>query len=328
MIPLLREPVYNAISDLPDGLYALSRRVLRSRQKDDLVLYCDLRRFYNKSRRTEIPCFEKTMVVTRGYWEYEYFNVCFLNNMLMLCLKAVTEGCIPRIEVKTSKGENLWEEFFRQPYYEVSTEKMSRIIADENTPVRMPPWDVVYDEKKINWYGSLYSAFTVLNCQTEEYILKEIEQVTGMGKVLGVLCRGTDYTRTKPATHPVQPSGEAVIEKAGEIFEAGKYDYIYLATEDSRYDMLFRERFADRILTNKRCYYDKAFEDQKISLIKDVHFDRENDEYLKGLEYLSSLKILSECEGLVAGNCGGTLAAVMWNNNRYSDKYIFDMGIY
>ena len=330
MLSVIKEPLCNAISMLPAAVYSSVRQLMKARQKDDVVLYCDLKRYYKHTANhgEEAERCGKVVVFRRGYWDYEYFNVCFLNNVLSLCLETIMSGCIPRIEIMTSSGDNLWEEFFLQPYPDVLLEGMEKQYVDEKIGVRVPDWSVVFDEKLISYYSSLYSTLPLLNETANAYIGDEISQICGKGKVLGVLCRGTDYTETRPEGHPVQPSGEEILEKAIEIFEKNSYEYVYLATEDSRYDRMFRERFGDRLLTNRRHYYDEAFDEQAVTLIKDVHFDRENDDYLKGLEYLSSLKILSKCDGLVAGNCGGTLCAVIWNNNSYRDKYIFDLGCY
>lgn len=83
---------------------------------------------------------------------------------------------------------------------------------------------------------------------------------------------------------------------------------IYLATEERKIRDAFEKAFPDKILENKRVYYDDIYDqDDSISYIKDVHFERKNDNYLSGLEYLSSIILLSRCTALVGGNCGGTL---------------------
>ena len=69
-------------------------------------------------------------------------------------------------------------------------------------------------------------------------------------------------------------------------------------------------------MENKRTYYDRIMKEQSLVSIANVRFDRENDEHYKGLEYLSSLVILSRCQGLVAGNCGGTRMALFLNEGR------------
>lgn len=51
-------------------------------------------------------------------------------------------------------------------------------------------------------------------------------------KVLGVLCRGTDYVSLRPYNHPVQPSVPNMLQKADEMLRYYKLEYIYLVTED------------------------------------------------------------------------------------------------
>ena len=65
-----------------------------------------------------------------------------------------------------------------------------------------------------------------------------------------------------------------------------------------------------------------------ISYIKDVHFERKNDNYLSGLEYLSSIILLSRCTALVGGNCGGTLGALFFNDEKYEFVHVFNLGLY
>lgn len=64
-----------------------------------------------------------------------------------------------------------------------------------------------------------------------------------------------------------------------------------------------------------------------INLIGQIHFDRENDNYLKMIEYLSSMIILSKCDAIVAGNCGGSLFAVL-NSETVKNRCVFDKGYY
>ena len=91
----------------------------------------------------------------------------------------------------------------------------------------------------------------------------------------------------------------------------------------------FEKAFPDKILENKRVYYDDIYDqDDSISYIKDVHFERKNDNYLSGLEYLSSIILLSRCTALVGGNCGGTLGALFFNDEKHKKNNIFKVLIY
>lgn len=74
-----------------------------------------------------------------------------------------------------------------------------------------------------------------LKFKTREYIEAEYKQLfEGKRKVLGVICRGTDYLALKPSGHPVQPEIKDVIAYCKKYMEKNKYDAIYLATEERK----------------------------------------------------------------------------------------------
>ena len=105
------------------------------------------------------------------------------------------------------------------------------------------------------------------------------------------------------------------------------YDKIYLATEAESIYEQFAAAFPGRLLVNKRSYYDKAMAQQSVKWIGQVQFDRENDSYWKGLEYYSSINILSRCSALLAGYCGASNMALLLNDEHYERFYIYDLGI-
>lgn len=327
----VKKAILNIIASVqPTALYCLLLRLLRLVKQSPVCGMSDLLRLYKgvvTKEKTEK--YKKVMVFKKGLYDYEYFNICFLNNMLALCLRAVCEGYIPRIQILNSKGDNIWEMFFQQPFADIPDMHLpTTIIEDPHYLENFPAFEAVYNREVALQWGKVFSFFIRFNERSKAYIEEEIDGIIKGKNVLGVLCRGTDYIETKPKGHPVQPDLDSLIAKVEEVFKNGGYQYIYLATEDGRYDRAFRSVYGDRLLINKRKYYDRVYFDQKVSLIKDVHFNRDDDEYLKGIEYFSSLQILSKCQGLVAGNCSGTQAAVFWNNGNYKDIYIFDLGLY
>ena len=312
---------------LPTGAYRKLRSSLYKKGKCGLAAYCDLMRYSTGRIPADmISSFKRVRSISGGLYDYEYLNICFINNMLSIVLKSLNEGYLPRIDI-IANGKNLWEQFFKQPFESLYENKPVEVF-NEKMVEAFPSWECIYKEDEVDFWGALYNDFLIFNDKTNDYIQDELNTIIGDRRVLGVLCRGTDYLLEKPKNHPVQPELNEIIVKAREMFDEGGYEYMYLATEDSKFDEAFREEFKAKMLVNKRKYYDKIFDSQNLELIKDVHFDRENDEYLKGIEYLSSLYILANCKALVAGNCGGTQAAVFLNRNKYEKKYIFDLGLY
>ncbi len=321
-----------AIMNLPgEGGYSKIRKLALKNNRHWLVGRSDLHRYYKEKKVPDISKAEEIAVIQQGLYDYDYFNICFLNNMFSLILKAVMEKRIPQIEIKNQSGENIWEMFFEQPFSEKHLEisDKKKVYYTEKKVEAFPAFDEIFSEKSIAMWGKIYQKFVRFNPKTQQYINREIEEILGDGKrVLGVLCRGTDYTGLKPKGHPVQPDVSEILDKAEEKMQELNCSHIYLATEDGKIDKMFRERFQDKILINHREYYDEIFEKNQLTWIKDVHFERENDDYLKGVEYLSSLVILSKCNAIVAGNCGGSQAAVFMNAGKYEDCYIYNLGLY
>lgn len=263
--------------------------------------------------------------IVEGDYSYQYFNFCFLGDMLSRVCRYISEGKTPIINVVDKEGNNIWEMFFEQPI--VSKDVV--ITQKDNKKIRISPqWNDVYDHNAIEMWGKVVEKYVRFNKKTKEYIDKEYNEILLNKRVLGVILRGTDYEMTKPQGHPIQPDIVEVIEKIKEFKKKYSFEYIYLATEDGRIKVKMQEAFPNMILTNKRMYYDEIFIKNECNLIKDVHFNRENDDYFKGLEYLSSIYLVSKCDFLIAGNCGGTQLAVFMNNNQYKDSHIYNKGLY
>lgn len=309
--------------------YDKFRSIALEKNRTWLVNRCDLYRFYLGKTQKEISSYTEITRFTKGLYDYQYFNICFFNDVLSFILESIAEKKIPRIEIKNEKGENIWEWFFEQPYEKIDTSCMEEVVEKEERTVVFPQFHEIYSDYAVKIWGELYRSFFQLNKETEEYILNETKQIfQKTDNVLAVLCRGTDYTICKPKGHPVQPEIEDMLKEIKQVIAEKGYEYIYLATEDGEIDRTFRKEFPDKILINKRTYYDDIFRQSQLQWIKDVHFERENDEYLKGLEYLSSLYIVSQCKALIAGNCGGSQMAVFLNGGRYEYEHVFDLGMY
>lgn len=173
----------------------------------------------------------------------------------------------------------------------------------------------------------LHKQFIVFNEDTKRYIDNELQQLP-KGRIIGTLLRGTDYTTLCPLGHPRQPDVKEVLKRVEKEFMDGNCEFVYVATEEKRlFDLVCDYFGSDKVLSNNRIYYDDAYYKMQNAYIGMIHFDRDNDNYLKGLEYLSSLTILSNCEGLIAGNSGGTLHALLMAEN-YRKIHIFNVGFY
>ncbi len=261
-------------------------------------------------------------VIKPDYDYFLFYNTVFHLDCVSHIIYELSQGYIPVID----DHYQVWTQLFEQP-----VELADREIGD---PALLPESDepstlytatmIPYCKPVRKLWGKLLHQFSRLKPEEQAYVDNEIRTILKDDRVLGIVCRGTDYIGTGM---PRQPEIKDVIAEAKAWMEQYHYEKIYLATEaESIYDQ-FAAAFPGKILVNKRSYYDKAMAQQNVKWIGLVQFDRENDNYWKGLEYLSSIYILSNCKALLAGYCGASNMALLLNDERYERFKVYDLGI-
>lgn len=251
---------------------------------------------------------------------------------------AVKKGYIPIIDMQNNINtyleeneigkKNAWEFYFQQPCgYSLKDIKNAKHIILSNGIIDnksvYPTEQMLKDEKNFYiWYNVSQKYL-----KPDVIIEKEAEQIYydmfAGERVLGVLCRGTDYIQLKPNGHPVQPNIDQMLSKAEEMLRDTGCRWIYLATEDEAFYAAFKNKFPEvlKVSEAKRCSVQGKFN------INDISYGRENDKYFRGKEYLINILLLSKCNCLLAGAVGGTYGALLLSKG-YEKKYIFDLGIY
>ncbi len=305
----------------------LLNKVYRDRFFVESELVKDIDGVLSKIAKTNKYC-----IINAGEFEYKLFNFCFVKDMISLIIYSIERGYMPVINVKSKvDNDNLWEQFLIQPFSNDIEEAYSGdfVICNRKTYIIRPSFSDTYDNKQVKVWCKLFEKLVIINPIAKSYMDDEYNHIIKGKKVLACLGRGTDYTSTKPSGHPIQPELNELLLKVEEVFEQQNVDYIYLATEEKRIADAFNNKFPGKILENKRFYFDEKFKTlDKSQLISAVSFDRDNDNYLKALEYFSSINLVSKCDSFVAGLCGGSEIAIYLNNSRYNYLYIFDKGYY
>ena len=231
---------------------------------------------------------KKLYICTKGAYEYDFFNMCFLNNMLGIILLSLYKGYIPVINVRYAEL-NIWDMFLKQPFSNYLDQSSYSIIENENIQSFFSPsFKSIYNKNDLKLWCKIYNNFVELNDETKNYVERECQDVF-----------------------------RAVLRRMG---RSG-------ATEEKKIEERFKQEFSGKILINKRSYYDNYYAN-KCTYIREVNFERENDSYYKGLEYFSSIVILSRCQALIGGNTGGSCAAMFMNNMKYEYAHLFDLGCY
>lgn len=264
----------------------------------------------------------------------------YVNLMLAEINRALEVGWIPVIDMQNYPSpyledgklhaENVWEYYFVQPakinvdeaknsgnYLEITCGKSGFGPYSGNAFFTDKYGEKSYWRKIAQKYLLPNSA--VMN-DANEWYRKHFRREE---KVLGVLCRGTDYLKLRPTGHPIQPSIEMTEKKAKELMKKWSCNRLYLCTEDSVCVDSFRDTFGTELVYVDRKYVG----DTGTDFVTRVRFERDDDARLQGYEYLLQILILAKCDCLLAGACGGSIGAELLSDG-YEQEYIWNLGQY
>ena len=208
--------------------------------------------------------------------------------------------------------KNAWEFYFEQPCgFTLQDIARSRYVIYSNGLITektsYPGREVIFDRKAGEEWRRLFGRYLRPREEIKQEADRYFEKLFQGKKVLGVLCRGTDYINNRPKNHPIQPEPQQVIRKARDVMEEYSCEYLFLATEDEGIFLLFERAFGERLKVTEA----KRYTDTGNTNINDIIDRRENDRYLGGKEYLINIILLSRCNCLVAGAAGGTYGAYL-----------------
>ncbi len=252
---------------------------------------------------------------------------------------SVSEGYIPVIDMVDAEnvftdlsrtiGQNAWELFFRQPFDRPLSAVLPvhKFNIKNGIPPIMPSYDMEFltNSDLVDRWRVLMRRYMPFSDAFKEKAGLALQSgpFDKGARILGVLCRGTDYTFTRPYNHPVQPTLQEALEKAEEVMKEYSCKYIYLATEDSKVLSAFRVKFRDALFVTQDIYYP----DIEGSGLNEVNKRYGIDLYHKNEEYLLALYLLSRCPCFIGGRTSGTVVTLLlaeqfayfyvWNKGRY-----------
>lgn len=250
---------------------------------------------------------------------------------------ALEKGYIPVVDMCNTKNtylaekevgrKNAWEFYFEQPCgYSLSDIDHSRhvILSSIENPPNYPGHDMVQNENAYQMWKKLAGKYLILKEEHRVRIEELYMQMFEGKRVLGVLCRGTDYKNLKPSCHPVQPELSEIMEKATSVMETYCCDYLYLATEDDEYLQEFQKSFGEKLRFLHTMRYQNTG-NENINLLGECMNGQTPES--RGTDYLMTIGLLSKCQCLVAGSVGGTYGALLLNES-YEYRYVYNLGLY
>lgn len=258
--------------------------------------------------------------------------------------KCIEEGLIPVVDMQTYKNQyleneqvgevNAWEFYFLQPM-EIGLHQINNMseiaIIDANVDFTEEERPNLYmkfltDPDKIQYWRHICAEYIRFNPETQAFLddKKRVLLDQHEGGKLGILCRGTDYLSLKPAGHPIQPAIDTVIEKARLLMKEKECKYVFLATEDMDILQKFQREFGSQLIVNESERFSNIEEGK---YLHEMAEQRKLNKYDSGLNYLTTIYLLSQCDYLIAGRTSGLIGALLMGKP-YEYQYFWDLGCY
>lgn len=311
---------------------------LNEQQKCNFKKILNSNSFWSENRLyggTEYP--DKTFYIIRRIDSAGLFSIFI--SVLGQIKVAIDNGYIPVVDMMDYPNNyleqsligkrNSWEYYFEQPCgYDLKEaySGMNLILCEAHLYQEYPDdtLDFLYDtDGRLSFWKEIAKKYINIKPEMLQSIEKEYEKLIKKGdRVLGILARGTDYVALRPPQHPVPPDVDMIMADADHIFTEKACNKVFVATEDKKIAEILKKHYAKAYLTNKR-----EFVDYQGGYICETSINRENDKYLQGKEYLTTIYILSKCNCIIAARASGTVAADIMSQGWEYAKY-YDLGVF
>lgn len=186
--------------------------------------------------------------------------------------------------------------------------------------------DFLTNDCAIAYWRAFLKKYIRPSAALNEYI-KEIKESVfpkEQSKILGVLLRGTDFTDNRPWNHPISPTVQEAIPKIREVYKNGKYDYVFLVTEDQRIVEQMTEEFGQILLVIPQ----HRVGDISGQYLREVYNKtKELDLRKHAYNYVSAIMLLSQCDGIMACRTSGAVTAYLFGDE-FQDIYFWNLGRY
>lgn len=231
-----------------------------------------------------------------------------------------------------NRKENSWEYFFEQPSgisIKEAYKSQNVILSAEAIPGKRPndTDEFYYNESNKKFWKELCKKYIRVNSNMNQYVKETKHKLFGASenqKILGVLCRGTDYTILKPKSHPVQPTAKQLIQRIQELKEIYRIDQIFLVTEDENILNEFKKEFTTDVLkfldTKRFCGNENEY------LANTMNRELVNTKQ-QGMDYLAQILLLSKCDYFIGGRTSGSVGVALFTDGFEYEEY-FDLGRY
>ena len=277
---------------------------------------------YNKDKN-KFAIISRTDCTSCGLFSFYIIHLGCINYYL-------SKGYIPIVDLQSFKNRynlgdtsvyNLWELFFYQPnnYTLEEVKKYARNVENFICTVNLVNVSYPHEHLIYNNYSMMnfWHKFAKKYMPIKNNIMNEVKiimkKLFGNSKnILGVMIRGTDYTKYRPKGHPIQPDIKQVISDVKQFDKEYKYDFIFFATEDEKIRINFLSAFDNKVkIVTKEDFI--QIENYNSGINKVLN-------YMKN--YLINIIILSKCLDIITSRTSGSSGVfVLTKGFRHSKVY-------
>ncbi len=251
-------------------------------------------------------------------------------------------GFIPVIDMENVKSQyldddligkvNAWE-YYYHPVGDndvtVSDVLMSNSYKVVNRLDR-PLWMKKADFQKLvstEYSKDIYWKYFKLSQEASEYIKDKKKKLFSEDDIVcGVLCRGSDYVNLKPRGHNIQPDINMLKAKIHEVCDQYHCNKIYVATEDEGYLSELKKEFGEKLV-----YLDcQRVQTSGKELVSEAFKKKSVNKKMNGMDYLTSINLLSSCDCIIAGRtCATPFIRIMREKDEdFMSYFEWDLGKY
>ncbi len=232
---------------------------------------------------------------------------------------------------KMNGSNNPFEYYFRQPAISITEARNSfRVVSALRLHSDMV--ELVLNGRYGEYGASglylrqmakMQKKYISLKPEVKGYIDGSIRESIGDGNILGVHIRGTDFKKNYHIHPKCIPVSKYIDEIRKEV-NTGKWDKVFLATDDRHILMECEKEFGNKIIFYKDVY--RGEKECSVAFSEDA---RPFHKYMLGLEVLRDAYTLAYCNGLIAGISQVSICAriiKLSNNANYKFLKILDEG--
>lgn len=256
----------------------------------------------------------------------------FMGTNLKSICKCLSQNKIPVIgmeygQTSFDKERNQWSKFFEQPFgisvTDIPPDSICSVIDDTDYLM-----EGLWENKSLQaFWHNIFEKYMLYTEDTKKYLEQEYNNFfkgIDINKVVGVLCRGTDYKENKPYGHWIQPEPKDLIPRIKRAMSYYSCEYIFLATEDKKIYQEFLDEFGkEKLIVTKT----KMLENVEKQSIIDVQVEEKIDMFQNNLDYLSAMYQLSKLKYFFAGITSGSLVVCMMSGG-FEYLYMHNEGRY